>query len=98
MRRLLPKAISRCQSNCGKRIKDKDGLIVKSYGTASWTDHKAFCRTRLYYIKVLNFKRLKVKEKAIKIITGEKVHFFLLHYGYNDIFPGKTRDLSDQPR
>lgn len=44
------------------------------------------CRTQLCYIKVLDFKRINVKEKVIKIITREKVHFVLLCYGSNKIF------------
>ena len=40
MRHLLPKAISRCQGNCGKKINDEDSLITKSYGITSWTDRK----------------------------------------------------------
>ena len=36
----LPKAISRCRGNCGKKINDEDSLIIKFYGTTSWADQK----------------------------------------------------------
>ena len=49
-----------------------------------------FCRTRLYYITVLNFKRLKIKSKVIKIITGEKINF-LLYHKYNEIVSWKEK-------
>ena len=29
-----------CQGNCGKKIDQKDTMLIKSYGTSRWTDKK----------------------------------------------------------
>ena len=36
----LPKSIARCQGKCGKPINKDEILVVRSYGTAYWTDKK----------------------------------------------------------
>ena len=37
----LPRIIKKCQGMCGKDIKpDDDGMLVRSYGTKTWTDRK----------------------------------------------------------
>ena len=39
-RKNLLKPVSKCQGKCGKAIDKNDTLVVKSYGTMSWTDKK----------------------------------------------------------
>ena len=33
--------MSRCQGRCGKKIDKSDILLIKSYGTTTWTDKKS---------------------------------------------------------
>ena len=38
LRQVLPKTVSRYQRNCGKKITQNDGMLIKSYRTTRWTD------------------------------------------------------------
>ena len=38
LRQKVPSSISKCQGNCGQKIILKDTLLVKSFGTSTWTD------------------------------------------------------------
>eukprot|EP00794_Sanderia_malayensis_P002387 gene2387-2747_t len=40
LRSTLPQSVSKCQGNCGKKISSDDSIVVKSYGTSTWTDRK----------------------------------------------------------
>ena len=57
----------------------------------------AFCKTRLHYIHISNFKTLKVKEKVIKIIAGEKLIFYYIT-DITNYFPGIKRGLRAQSK
>ena len=40
-RKDLPRLVTKCQGQCGVAIKpDEEGMLVRSYGTSSWTDRK----------------------------------------------------------
>ena len=39
LRLFLPKAVPRCQGNCGKKITQND-MLIKTYLTTRWTDKK----------------------------------------------------------
>ena len=41
LKQFLPKTVPRCQGNCGKKITQNDGMLIKTYGTTRWTDKKA---------------------------------------------------------
>ena len=41
LRRNLSKRITKCQGMCGKKISDKDVLLVRFLGTRKWTDAKS---------------------------------------------------------
>ena len=40
LREFLSKSVTRCQGSCGKKIDQKDTMLIKSYGTMRWTDKK----------------------------------------------------------
>ena len=40
LRQFLPKTVSRCQGNCGKKITQNDGTLIKTYGTTRCSDKK----------------------------------------------------------
>ena len=40
LRQFLPKTMSRYQGNCGKKITQNDGMLIKTSGTTRWTDKK----------------------------------------------------------
>ena len=52
LRRLLPKSISRCQGKCGQKIDEAEWLLVKSFGTSSWTDAKTGAGKSRYSIYI----------------------------------------------
>ena len=37
LRKNLPKNITKCQGRCGKSIGNEDEMIIRSYGTSTWT-------------------------------------------------------------
>ena len=57
----------------------------------------AFCKTRLHYVHISNFKMLKVKDKVIKIIAGGKLIFYYIK-DITNFFPGVKRDLRAQSK
>ena len=56
LRRLLSKSISRCQGKCGKKIDGDDSLIVKSFGTSTWTDAKTGIEKSRYGAMYIHFR------------------------------------------
>ena len=57
-RKDLPRLVTKCQGQCSKSIKpDDDNLLVRTYGTSSWTDQK----TGASKSNMLKYKCIKLK-------------------------------------
>ena len=48
--------MSKCQGKCGKTIDKSDTLVVKSYGTMSWTDKNTEERKQRFGPMYVHFK------------------------------------------
>ena len=40
LKQLLSKTVPRWRGNCGKKITQNNGMLIKTYGTTRWTDKK----------------------------------------------------------
>ena len=62
----LPKKVSKCQGKCGKAIEKTDKLVVKSYGTMSWTDKNTGKEKQKFGPMYVHFK-----EECLKAFSEE---------------------------
>lgn len=69
LKRMLPKSITRCQGNCGKKIEEKDVMLIKSYGTTRWTDKKSGKEMTKYGPMYIHFN-----EKCMKRFNDDKFY------------------------
>ena len=52
----LPKSVSKCQGNCDRPIKVEEVMVVRSYGTITWTDKRQnkIRQKTIFYTPVYN--------------------------------------------
>ena len=77
LQRLLPKIISRCQGKYGQNKYEAEWLLVKSFGTSSWTDAKTGAEKSRYGPMYIHFhdNRLKAFDKQHYYGIGEEFRY-----------------------
>ena len=66
LRQFLPKTMSRCQGNCGKKITQNDGMLIKTYGTTRWTNKKTGKEMSKYGAMYIHFNETCLKRHTKK--------------------------------
>ena len=66
LRQFLPKTVSRYQGNCGKKITQNDGMLIKTYGTTRWTDKKTGNEMSKYGPMYIHFNETCLKRHTKK--------------------------------
>ena len=80
LRNKLSKKISKCQRKCGKPISDKDFMIIRTYGSSSYTDkesRKNKCKYGSMYIRF--------EGKCLKAFDSEKFYLPNENFDYSSI-------------
>ena len=71
LRQFLPKTVSRCQGNCGIKITQNDGVLIKAYGTAKWMDKKLGKEMSKYGPMYIHFNETC---HGVVVITTAQLH------------------------
>ena len=66
LRQFLPKTVSGCQGNCGKKITQNYGMLIKTYGTTRWTDKKTGKEMSKYGPMCIHFNETCLKRHIKK--------------------------------
>ena len=84
LRQFLLKTVSRCQGNCGKKITQNDGMLIKTYGTTTQTDKKTRKEMSKYEPMYIHFNKTYLKRHANKQ-PDEKFDFLLADETRNNL-------------
>ena len=66
LRLFLPKTVPRCQGNCGKKITQNDGMLIKAYGTTRWAGKKTGKETSKYGPVHIHFNKTCLRRHTKK--------------------------------
>ena len=81
LRNDLPRSIKKCQGMCGKVIKpEDDGLLVRSYGTSTWTDRTTGAERSKFGPMYIHFN-----EKCLETFDSENFYGPGSHFDYSRI-------------
>ena len=84
LRNKLSKKISKCQGKCGKPISDKDFMIIRTYGSSSYTDKESGKNKCKYGPLYIHFQG-----KCLKAFDSEKFYLPNENFDYSSIVVDK---------
>ena len=84
LKQLLSKTVPRWQGNCGKKITQNDGMLIKTCGTTRWTDKKMGKEIDKYRPMYINFSETRLKRHTKKYYRPDE------SIGWRKQFFGRT--------
>ena len=94
LRQFLPKTVSRCQGNCGKKITQNDGMLIKTYGTTRWIDKKTENKMTKYGPMYIHFNETYLKRHTKKYYRPDEK----LDYSIITLADELRNNLSDEQK
>ena len=94
LRQSLPKTVSRCQGNCGKKITQNDGLLIKTYGTTRGTNKKTGKEMSKYGPMYIHFNEACLKRHTKKYYRPDE----RLDYSIITLADQTRNNLSDEEK
>ena len=94
LRQFLPKTVSRCRGNCGKKITQNDGMLIKTCGTTRWANKKTGKEMSKYGPMSIHFNETCLKRHTKKYYRpDQKFDYSII------ILAGEARNnLSDEEK
>ena len=94
LRQFLPKIVSRCQGNCGIKITQNDGVLIKAYGTTKWMDKKLGKEMSKYGPMYIHFNETCLKRHTKKYYRPDEK----FDYSIINLADEARNNLSDEEK